>query len=165
LPPPPRQNGRIPLPDLVRFKERQWFLEELEVGGRGGGGRGGRRAAPAATHQHDPRPPAPQNSRDGDPNAMLRLAKMYLHGQGCAPSAAMAQEWLRKARYLGVGASLDELYATEVRGGGGGGEGAGRATRGRRGAWRLAAGEGGGALAEAALTPARPRAPRPPPGP
>lgn len=58
--------------------------------------------------------PSSQNSRDGDPNAMLRLAKMYLHGQGCQRSVGMAQEWLRKARYLGVGASLDELYATEV---------------------------------------------------
>lgn len=45
---PCRQHGRIPLPDLVRFKERQWFVEELEVGregsrksGRGGGGLGG----------------------------------------------------------------------------------------------------------------------------
>jgi hypothetical protein len=45
---------------------------------------------------------------------MLRLAKMYLHGQGCQRSAGMAQEWLRKARYLGVGGSLEELYATEV---------------------------------------------------
>lgn len=45
---------------------------------------------------------------------MLRLAKMYLHGQGCQRSAGMAQEWLRKARYLGVGGTLEELYATEV---------------------------------------------------
>ncbi|GBF93154.1 hypothetical protein Rsub_05885 [Raphidocelis subcapitata] len=77
------KEGRIPLRDLVRFKERQWFIEELE------------------------------NSRDGDPNAMLRLAKMYLHGQGCAASVAMAQEWLRKARYQGAGASLEELFATD----------------------------------------------------
>jgi hypothetical protein len=30
--PATRQQGRIPLQDLVRFKERQWFVEELEVG-------------------------------------------------------------------------------------------------------------------------------------
>lgn len=54
-----------------------------------------------------------QGSREGDPNAMLRLAKMYLHGQGCQQNISMAQEWLRKARYLGVGATLDELYATD----------------------------------------------------
>jgi hypothetical protein len=28
-----RTDGRIPLKDLIRFKERQWFVEELEVGG------------------------------------------------------------------------------------------------------------------------------------
>lgn len=44
---------------------------------------------------------------------MLRLAKMYLHGQGCEKSLAMAQEWLRKARYLGVYCTLEELYAGE----------------------------------------------------
>jgi hypothetical protein len=27
-----RNDGRIPLQDLIRFKERQWFVEELEVG-------------------------------------------------------------------------------------------------------------------------------------
>jgi hypothetical protein len=27
-----RTDGRIPLKDLIRFKERQWFVEELEVG-------------------------------------------------------------------------------------------------------------------------------------
>jgi hypothetical protein len=27
-------DGRIPLKDLVRFKERQWFLEEVEVRAR-----------------------------------------------------------------------------------------------------------------------------------
>lgn len=26
-----RGDGRIPLKDLIRFKERQWFVEELEV--------------------------------------------------------------------------------------------------------------------------------------
>ena len=26
-----RTDGRIPLKDLIRFKERQWFVEELEV--------------------------------------------------------------------------------------------------------------------------------------
>lgn len=78
------QDGRIPLRDLVRFKERQWFVEELE------------------------------GARDGDPMAMLRLAKMVLHGQGCRPSALAAAEWLRKARSLGVAASLEELYATDV---------------------------------------------------
>lgn len=40
----------------------------------------------------------PQNARDVDPNAMLRLAKMYLHGQGCRQNIALAQEWVRKAR-------------------------------------------------------------------
>ena len=45
---------------------------------------------------------------------MLRLAKMYLHGQGCARSVGLAEEWVRKARYLGAGASLEELYATDV---------------------------------------------------
>eukprot|EP00878_Enallax_costatus_P009933 GHUV01010370.1.p1 GENE.GHUV01010370.1~~GHUV01010370.1.p1 ORF type:complete len:210 (+),score=57.90 GHUV01010370.1:246-875(+) len=76
-------DGRIPLQDLIRFKERQWFVEELE------------------------------NARDADPNAMLRLAKMYLHGQGCQRNIALAQEWVRKARNMGVPANLDELYATD----------------------------------------------------
>lgn len=75
------KTGRIPLKDVIRFKERQWFLEEL------------------------------QGCRDGDPNAMLRLAKMYLHGQGCEPSALKAQEWLKRARQLGVMGTLEELYA------------------------------------------------------
>jgi TPR repeat protein len=39
-----------------------------------------------------------QNTRQGDANAMLRLAKMLLHGQGCERNLPMAQEWLRKAR-------------------------------------------------------------------
>ncbi len=30
---------------------------------------------------------------------MLRLAKMYLYGQGCQRSVNLAQEWLRRARY------------------------------------------------------------------
>eukprot|EP00775_Hariotina_reticulata_P002440 gene2440-2743_t len=77
------KDGRIPLQDLIRFKERQWFVEELE------------------------------NARDADPNAMLRLAKMYLHGQGCQRNIAMAQEWVRKARSMGVPATLDELFATD----------------------------------------------------
>lgn len=29
---------------------------------------------------------------------MLRLAKMYLYGQGCQRSVNLAQEWLRRAR-------------------------------------------------------------------
>uniref|UniRef100_A0A383WCI4 Uncharacterized protein n=1 Tax=Tetradesmus obliquus TaxID=3088 RepID=A0A383WCI4_TETOB len=78
-----RNDGRIPLQDLIRFKERQWFVEELE------------------------------NAREADPNAMLRLAKMYLHGQGCQRNIALAQEWVRKARNMGVPASLDELFATD----------------------------------------------------
>jgi TPR repeat protein len=41
---------------------------------------------------------ARQNAREGDANAMLRLAKMYLNGQGCETNASMAYEWLRKAR-------------------------------------------------------------------
>eukprot|EP00955_Chlamydomonas_euryale_P057891 356917-Chlamydomonas_euryale.AAC.13 len=39
-----------------------------------------------------------QASREGDANAMLRLSKMYLHGQGCEKNVEMAHEWLRKAR-------------------------------------------------------------------
>jgi TPR repeat protein len=39
-----------------------------------------------------------QNAREADPNAMLRLAKMYLQGQGCQRNIALAQEWVRKAR-------------------------------------------------------------------
>ncbi|GIL85697.1 hypothetical protein Vretimale_13190 [Volvox reticuliferus] len=74
---------RIPLKELVRFREQQWFLEELE------------------------------NSRDGDPNAMLRLAKMYLYGQGCDRSVNIAQEWLRRARAGGVYCTLDELLTAE----------------------------------------------------
>ncbi|KAG2445327.1 hypothetical protein HYH02_008793 [Chlamydomonas schloesseri] len=74
---------RIPLKELVRFREQQWFLEELE------------------------------NSRDGDPNAMLRLAKMYLYGQGCERSVNIAQEWLRRARAGGVYCTLDELLTAE----------------------------------------------------
>ncbi|KAG1673849.1 hypothetical protein FOA52_012874 [Chlamydomonas sp. UWO 241] len=72
---------RIPLGEVIRFKERQWFAEELEA------------------------------SREGDANAMLRIAKMYLHGQGCGKDAATAQEWLRKARLHGVYGTLEELYA------------------------------------------------------
>ncbi|KAG2439399.1 hypothetical protein HXX76_004756 [Chlamydomonas incerta] len=74
---------RIPLKELVRFREQQWFLEELE------------------------------NSREGDPNAMLRLAKMYLYGQGCERSVNIAQEWLRRARAGGVYCTLDELLTAE----------------------------------------------------
>jgi hypothetical protein len=59
---------RIPLRDVLRFKERQWYQEEVEA------------------------------CRQGDANAMLRLAKMYLHGQGCAQSPGLASAWLRKAR-------------------------------------------------------------------
>jgi hypothetical protein len=169
----PRDQGRIPLQDLVRFKERQWFVEELEVGrmlgGVGeGGSQGGSGASPGrpllAAPPRAPAPPPPQarhapgtptsapsqqenhlisqkpnpqNSRDGDANAMLRLAKMYLHGQGCARSAALAQDWLRKARALGAGAALEELYATDVRGGGfflgGGGVGINKELGGREG--------------------------------
>jgi hypothetical protein len=29
---------------------------------------------------------------------MVRLAKMYLYGQGCVRSVSQAQEWLRRAR-------------------------------------------------------------------
>ncbi|KAF5842130.1 hypothetical protein DUNSADRAFT_9089 [Dunaliella salina] len=74
---------RIPLRDVVRFKERQWFIEEVE------------------------------NSRQGDANAMLRLAKMHLHGQGCDRNLPMAQEWLRRARYMGIFATLEEIWAGE----------------------------------------------------
>ncbi|PNH02677.1 hypothetical protein TSOC_011327, partial [Tetrabaena socialis] len=74
---------RIPLRDLVRFREEQWFMEELE------------------------------NSREGDPNAMLRLAKMYLYGQGCERNTNIAQEWLRRARAGGVYCTLDELVTAE----------------------------------------------------
>ncbi|EFJ52834.1 hypothetical protein VOLCADRAFT_115763 [Volvox carteri f. nagariensis] len=74
---------RIPLRELVRFREQQWFLEELE------------------------------NARDGDPNSMLRLAKMYLYGQGCERSINIAQEWLRRARAGGVYCTLDELFTAE----------------------------------------------------
>lgn len=51
----------IPLRDVIHFKERQWYMEEL------------------------------QNSRDGDPNSMLRLAKMCLNGQGCEKNMLMAK--------------------------------------------------------------------------
>ncbi|GFR43383.1 hypothetical protein Agub_g4457 [Astrephomene gubernaculifera] len=81
-----RRSGgppRIPLRELVRFREQEWFLEELE------------------------------NARDGDPNAMLRLAKMYLYGQGCERSVNIAQEWLRRARAGGVYCTLDELLTAE----------------------------------------------------
>lgn len=39
-----------------------------------------------------------QLARDADPNSMIRLAKMYLNGQGCQRNIALAQEWVRKAR-------------------------------------------------------------------
>lgn len=42
--------------------------------------------------------PRVQQARDADPNSMIRLAKMYLNGQGCQRNIAMAQEWVRKAR-------------------------------------------------------------------
>jgi hypothetical protein len=54
-------GARIPLRDVIHFKERQWYLEEL------------------------------QNARDGDGMAMLRLAKMALHGQGCEANTLAAQ--------------------------------------------------------------------------
>ena len=83
----------IPLKDVVRFKERQWYVEDLEVSqdkttslGR------------ELVWSHRPCTHLMQNAQDGDPNAMLRLAKMHLHGQGCEKSATVAQEWLRKAR-------------------------------------------------------------------
>mmetsp|Transcript_31560 Transcript_31560/g.82070 ORF Transcript_31560/g.82070 Transcript_31560/m.82070 type:complete len:86 (+) Transcript_31560:166-423(+) len=44
---------------------------------------------------------------------MLRLAKMHLHGQGCDRNLPMAQEWLRKARYMGIFATLEEIWAGE----------------------------------------------------
>jgi TPR repeat protein len=39
-----------------------------------------------------------QNAREGDPNAVLRVAKMYLYGAGCDPNVNITMEWLRKAR-------------------------------------------------------------------
>lgn len=39
-----------------------------------------------------------QLARDADPMSMIRLAKMYLNGQGCQRNIALAQEWVRKAR-------------------------------------------------------------------
>lgn len=44
----------IPLADVVRFKEQQWFVEELEA------------------------------SREGDANAMLRLAKVKIDFYACS---------------------------------------------------------------------------------
>lgn len=44
-----RTDGRIPLKDLIRFKERQWFVEELEVGG-GGNEEGGRDGSSRGAH-------------------------------------------------------------------------------------------------------------------
>lgn len=48
--------------------------------------------------------PTPQQARDADANSMIRLAKMYLNGQGCQRNIAMAQEWVRKARCVWGGA-------------------------------------------------------------
>lgn len=50
-----RADGRIPLKDLIRFKERQWFVEELEVrrewtAGEGGGRRSTVHALSCSTH-------------------------------------------------------------------------------------------------------------------
>jgi len=75
--------GHAPLVEVVRFKERQWYLEELD------------------------------DSRGGDANAMVRLARMRLHGQGCPPSVSAAGEWVSRARALGAAATLDELVATD----------------------------------------------------
>jgi hypothetical protein len=76
-------RGHVPLVELVRFKERQWYLEELD------------------------------DSRGGDANAMVRLARMRLHGQGCPASVAAAAEWVRRARALGAAATLEEVVATD----------------------------------------------------
>jgi hypothetical protein len=52
-----------------------------------------------STHTRPARPLLQhQGARDADANAMVRLAKMYLHGQGCQQNIALAQEWVRKAR-------------------------------------------------------------------
>lgn len=75
--------GHVPLVELVRFKERQWYLEELD------------------------------DARGGDANAMVRLARMRLHGQGCPASVAAAAEWVRRARALGALATLEEVVATD----------------------------------------------------
>jgi hypothetical protein len=58
-----RTDGRIPLKDLIRFKERQWFVEELEV--RGGIARDG---------QHRSRGSA-------GPMALVRLRRSKLRSQ------------------------------------------------------------------------------------
>lgn len=74
---------RIPLRELIKFKERQWFLEEVK------------------------------GCKENDPSAMLRIAKMYLHGQGCRRNALLAVEWIRQARRMGLSASLEDIYATD----------------------------------------------------
>ena len=55
---------RIPLAEVVRFKEKQWFVEELE------------------------------GSREGDANAMLRLAKVCAMG-GWGNQMGRSQGWAR----------------------------------------------------------------------
>lgn len=78
-----RGGKRIPLVAVVRFRERHWFLEDLQL------------------------------AREGDAMAMSRLAKMYLHGQGTDPNLVMAHEWARKARYFGANITLEEMVSED----------------------------------------------------
>jgi hypothetical protein len=58
-----------------------------------------------------------QLARDADPMSMIRLAKMYLNGQGCQRNIALAQEWVRKARWgrwlLCVGVDQARMRGTQ----------------------------------------------------
>ena len=62
---------RIPLAEVVRFKEKQWFVEELE-GSREGDANAMLRLAKVWCVW--------RFAREGDASAMLRLAKVYPGG-------------------------------------------------------------------------------------
>lgn len=70
---------RIPLSRVVRWKEKQWYDEDVQA------------------------------ARAGDANAMIRLAKHALYGAGTEADPRAAQSWLRAAKNHGISCSMDEL--------------------------------------------------------
>ena len=79
----PDQPGppRIPLRKVLRWKEKQWYDDDLLA------------------------------ARGGDANAMIRLAKHSLDGAGTEADLRAAQSWLRAAKNHGINCTLDELVA------------------------------------------------------
>jgi TPR repeat protein len=79
----PDQPGppRIPLSKVLRWKEKQWYDDDILA------------------------------ARGGDANAMIRLAKHCLYGAGTEADLRAAQSWLRAAKNHGINCSIDELVA------------------------------------------------------